>query len=199
MADYPIIADVSNFIIKHLRENMCPSPIPSPNNIEISSPGAEEVDYLLGLYLYDIQQQGDVAQPAMIRAGHMRLKRPPKPYTLYYMLFINGSSQMGLKAPDVQKIIGRAAQIISSNAVAYPNQLQTWLEEPEPPILLTPSKITLEEKVRVWQAINKPYQISLFYKVEPVFVSSDVVIDVPMVNDARFNISINKPPEEGMG
>lgn len=190
MADYPIIADVSNFIIKHLRENMCPSPIPSPNNIEISSPGAEEVDYLLGLYLYDIQQQGDIAQPAMMRAGHMRLKRPPKPYTLSYMVFINGSSQMGLKAPDVQKIIGRAAQIISSNAVAYPNQLQTWLEEPEPPILLSPAKITLEEKVRVWQAINKPYQISLFYKVEPVFVSSDVVIDVPMVNDARFNISI---------
>ncbi|MFI3312372.1 MAG: DUF4255 domain-containing protein [Eubacteriales bacterium] len=194
MADYPIIADVSNFIVKHLRENMCPSPIPSPNNIEISSPGAEDVDYLLGLYLYDVQQQGDVSQPPLQRAGHMRMKRPPKPYTLSYMLFINGSSQMGLKGPDVQKIIGRAAQIVGANAIAFPNQLQTWLEEREPPILLTPARITLEEKVRVWQAINKPYQISLFYKAEPVFISSDVIIDVPMVNDARFNISITHEP-----
>lgn len=192
MADYPIIADVSGYIVKHLRENMCPSPIPSPNNIEISSPGDQDVDYLLGLYLYDIQQQGDIATPPLQPTGHMRLQRPPKPYTLYYMLFINGSSQMGLKAPDIQKIIGRAAQIINANSVVSPNSLQTWLEQEEPPVLLTPNRISLEDKVRVWQAINKPYQISLFYKAEPVFLSSEVIVDVPLVYDAQFTLSITR-------
>ena len=33
MADYTIIADVSSYIVKTLREKMCPEPIPSPNNI----------------------------------------------------------------------------------------------------------------------------------------------------------------------
>ena len=37
MADYTIIADVSAYIVKTLREKMCPEPVPSPNNIEISS------------------------------------------------------------------------------------------------------------------------------------------------------------------
>ena len=57
MADYPIIADVSSYIVKTLRQKMCPEPIPSPNNIEISSPADQDVDYIVGLYLYDIQEE----------------------------------------------------------------------------------------------------------------------------------------------
>ncbi len=51
MADYPIISDVSAYIVRTLREKMCPEPIPSPNNIEISSPLSQDVDYIVGLYL----------------------------------------------------------------------------------------------------------------------------------------------------
>jgi hypothetical protein len=106
------------------------------------------------------------------------------------MLFINGGGQMGLKDPDVQKIIGKAAQIVNDNASVLPNQLQSWLDTQEPPIVLSQAKISLEEKVRVWQAINKPYQISLFYKAAPVFLSSEIVIDTPRVKEAEFGLGI---------
>lgn len=195
MADYPIIADVSSYIVKLLREKMCPEPIPSPNNIEISSPLDQDVDYIVGLYLYDIREELDVARPSLIPKGRVQLQQPPKPYGLYYMLFINGSSQMGLKAPDIQKIIGRAAQIINDNASVNPNQLQTWLDTQEPPIVLSQAKISLEEKVRVWQAISKPYQISLFYKAAPVFLNSEIVVDTPRVVSADFDLQITG--EEG--
>ena len=49
MADYPIISDVSSYLVKLLRRKMCPEPIPSPNNIEVSSPAEQDVDYILGL------------------------------------------------------------------------------------------------------------------------------------------------------
>lgn len=195
MADYPIISDVSQFIVRTLREKMCPEPIPSPNNIEVSSPADQDVDYIVGLYLYDIREETDVARAHMVPSGRIRLKEPPRPYGLYYMLFINGSGQMGLKAPDIQKIIGRAAQIINDNASVYPNQLQTWLDTQEPPIVLSQARISLEEKVRVWQAINKPYQLSLFYKAAPVFLSSEIVVDTPRVVDASFSLNITG--EEG--
>ena len=195
MADYTIIADVSSYIVKTLREKMCPEPIPSPNNIEISSPASQDVDYIVGLYLYEVKEEGQVAQPALMTSGGVRLQKPPNPYSLYYMVFINGSSQMGLKAPDIQKIIGRIAQIVNDNSSVRPNQLQPWLDAEEPPIVLSQAKISLEEKVRVWQAINKPYQISLFYKAAPVFLSSEVIVDTPRVVDAAFGIkSMN---EEG--
>lgn len=190
MADYPIIADVSSYIVKTLRQKMCPEPIPSPNNIEISSPADQDVDYIVGLYLYDIQEEALVAQPPLIQKGRIQLTKPPKPYGLYYMVFINGSSQMGLKAPDIQKIIGRVAQIVNDNSAVLPNQLQSWIDTQEPPIVLSQAKISLEEKVRVWQAINKPYQVSLFYKAAPVFLSSEVVIDTPRVVDATFGLHI---------
>ena len=196
MADYPIIADVSNYIVKTLRKKMCPEPIPSPNNIEVSSPADQDVDYILGLYLYDIKEEGEIAFPTYLPSGRVRLEKSPRPYSLYYMVFINGSSQMGLKAPDIQKILGRVAQIVNDNNSIRPDELQTWLKTQEPPITFSQAKISLEEKVRVWQAINKPYQVSLFYKAAPVFLSSEVVIDTPRVVDATFGIHIANSQEE---
>lgn len=190
MADYTIIADVSNYIVKTLREKMCPEPVPSPNNIEISSPSSQDVDYIIGLYLYDIREETQVAMPTRQTRGRVKLSMPPKPYSLYYMVFINGSSQMGLKAPDIQKIIGRIAQIINDNASVYPHHLQPWLDATEPPIVLSQAKMALEEKVRVWQAISKPYQISLFYKAAPVMLSSEIVLDAPRVREASFDIDL---------
>ncbi len=190
MADYPIISDVSAYIVRTLREKMCPEPIPSPNNIEISSPLSQDVDYIVGLYLYDIVEDIQVTTPRLIERGRAELSKPPRPYALYYMVFINGSSQMGLKAPDIQKIIGRVAQIVNDNNSVRPDELQSWLTTQEPPITLSQAKISLEEKVRVWQAINKPYQISLFYKAAPVYLSSGSIIDTPRVVDATFGLHV---------
>lgn len=195
MADYTIIADVSSFICKMLREKMCPEPVPSPNNIEISSPTSQDVDYIIGLYLYDVREETIVTRAPRVSAGGTKFSKPPVPYSLYYMVFINGSSQMGLKAPDIQKIIGRIAQIVSDNSAVYPHELQPWLEAEEPPVVLSQAKMALDEKVRVWQAINKPYQISLFYKAAPVYVSSETLTDPPRVSKALFGIGMTG--EEG--
>lgn len=197
MADYPIISDVSSYLVKLLRRKMCPEPIPSPNNIEVSSPAEQDVDYILGLYLYDIRAEGEISVPPLMNPGKTRLAPPPKPYSLYYMLFINGSSQMGLKAHDIQKIIGRAAQVINDGNVVYPNELQTWLESREAPIIITPSKLSLEDKVRVWSAINKPYQVSLFYKAAPILLSSEILIDAPRVTQAEFSLHLTGENKEG--
>ena len=97
---------------------------------------------------------------------------------------------MGLKAPDIQKIIGRVAQIVNDNSSVRPQELQPWLDGSEPPIVLSQAKMALEEKVRVWQAINKPYEISLFYKAAPVFLSSEVVVEPPRVSEASFGINL---------
>jgi hypothetical protein len=190
MADYTIISDVSNYILDVLRAKLCPEPIPSPNNIEVSSPSSQDVDYIVGLYLYDIKEDDTIAPLPTIRRGKLQLQPPPKPYSLFYMVFINGGGQAGLKDQDFQKIIGKCAQVVSDNNSVLPSQLQNWLDTQEPPIVLTQAKITLEEKVRVWSAINKPYQISLFYKAAPVFVSSEIVMNTPRVTDAEFSLHV---------
>jgi hypothetical protein len=62
----------------------------------------------------------------------------------------------------------------------------------ESPIIITPAKLTLEDKVRVWSAINKPYQISLFYKAAPVLLSSEIVVDAERVTQADINIGLRE-------
>ena len=102
---------------------------------------------------------------------------------------------MGLKAPDIQRIIGKVAQIVNDKPSVYPSELQSWLTTEEPPITLSQAKISLEEKVRVWQAINKPYQISLFYKAAPVYLSSGDIIETPRVLDASFSLHVPQEDE----
>ena len=51
MANYSIIADVTSYIVKLLREGMCPEPISSPNNVAAVSPSEQDADYILGVYL----------------------------------------------------------------------------------------------------------------------------------------------------
>lgn len=191
MADYTIISDVSEHLVKLLQQKMCPEPVPSANNISVCSPSEKEVDYLLGIYLYDIRVEMDVSMPPLVGTGKTRLRKPPKPYSLYYMIFINGSSQMGLKAGDTQKILGRAAQIINDGSYAMPRDMQAWLEVDEPPIAFVPARMSLDEKTRVWSAISKPYQVSLFYRAAPVMLSSEVVVDSPRVSSATFTVEMD--------
>lgn len=197
MADYTIMADVSSYIVKILRANMYPEPIPSPNNIEIASPSDTDGDYVLGIYLYDIREEPTVSRPAFVQADMKHLVKPPVIYGLYYMIFINDFSQLGLKAPDIQKIIGKAAQVINDNNSLLPGDLQPWADTKEPPVILSPANLEFEEKMRVWQSINKPYQLSLFYKASPVFLSSEIVMDTSPVLTADFGLRrMDEKPRE---
>ncbi|MBS4984214.1 MAG: DUF4255 domain-containing protein [Hungatella hathewayi] len=194
MADYTIIADISAYILQHLREEMCPSLITSPSGLEITSPVEQNRDCVLGLYLYDIQEEGEIASPPMRRSGQTMMRRISKPYTLHYMIFVNGSSQSGMKNQDMLKVVGRAAQVVNDMESVLPNTLQPWLEQGEPPVTLFPARLKLEDKVRVWQAVDKPYGLSLFYRASPVFLSSKIALEVPRVREASFTLL---PPEEG--
>lgn len=128
MADYTIIADVSSFICNLLREKMCPQQVPSPNHIGISSPASGDADCMIGLYLYEVKEEKIVARPSRVPAGGTAFVKAPVPYSLSYMVFVNGSPRVERKEADIQKMIGRVAQIVSDNNTVYPHKLQPWLD-----------------------------------------------------------------------
>ena len=51
--------------------------------------------------------------------------------------------------------------------------------------------------MRVWSAINKPYQVSLFYKAAPILLSSEILIDAPRVTQAEFSLHLTGENKEG--
>ena len=48
MADFSIISDVSNEVLKVLRDNICPELIQSPESIALASPTDKNADFQLG-------------------------------------------------------------------------------------------------------------------------------------------------------
>lgn len=187
MADYTIISNISNYVICKLRETMCPEPVLFPAQIETVTLSDQTSDYMLGLYLYDMREEQEI-QPLV--QDRDRLWNNTRPYSLYYMVFVNENS--GIKAADSQKIIGKAAQVIADIQVISPNDLQPWLKREEPFMAWSQIRIGLEEKTRIWQSANKPYQLSLFYKVAPVFIFSNQAVEVQRVKEAEISLTIKE-------
>ena len=186
MAEYSIIADVSKYLAGLLREKMCPDLIPVPAQIKIADPGERDQDYILGIFLYHIEEEKNAVLPRYRPAGQMALQQSPKPYRLHYMFFMNHVSRASLNAEDAQRIIGRAAQILGDQAQVQANTLQPWLDVMEPPVTLSQDKISLEEKFQIWQSVSQPYRLCLFYQAAPVLISSENYREISRVKEADF-------------
>ena len=60
MADFSIISDVSNEVLKLLRENICPELIQSPESIALAAPTDKNADFQLGLYSMIFRNCGSI-------------------------------------------------------------------------------------------------------------------------------------------
>ena len=89
MADFSIISDVSNEVLKVLREQICPELIQSPESIALAMPTDKNADFQLGLYLYDVQELREYRQMDQIRLRGNQSQYPPKPRKVaVFLLFL---------------------------------------------------------------------------------------------------------------
>lgn len=167
MADFSVISDVSNEVLKLLREHICPELIQSPESIMLASPTDKNADFQVGLYLYDIQELREYKQMDMIRIRGNQAKYPPKPLTLYFAAYINTKSQLIASAENEQRILGRTMQVLMDNTILYNTGDE---EEASASITLLP--MSFEEKTKIWSVLSIPYQLAVYFSVSPVLLSS---------------------------
>ena len=187
MTHYTVFSEVSSFIQKKLREKLCPEPIVSTSMIEVISPNSSNVDYTLGVYLYDIKEFNELNQAGMVSVNDNTQRMPPTVYELDYMIFVNTKTQSGIKEIDIHKIFGRVAQVMADNGVVL---LQN--EGVYPPPNIVSAKLTLEEKSRIWTALNIPYNLCLMYKVYPVYLESERIVKASRVRESTFILDDKK-------
>ena len=182
MGDFNIISDVSNSILKTLRDNLCPELIQSPESIMLTIPSDKNADFQLGMYLYDIQEMREYRQMEYVRVSPSKRKLPPKPLNLYYAVYINSKSQMSVDAENEQRILGRVMQILMD----FPVLSEEFLEEDEMGATVTIQTMSFEEKTKLWSVLNIPYQLAIYFSVAPVLLSSRKVSSFTRVVDASF-------------
>ncbi len=192
MARYQIISDVSNYIIKLLRDELYPEPMLSSQTIELVSPADNNADYTLGVFMYDIRENTEHIRVDMVPTEDNKLRRAPQSLSLYYLIYINASAQVSIKALDAQKILARVKQVLYDNGEIAINKLQQGLESEEDNARIFSSRLLYDEKIKVWSALNKPYQLALYYTVAPIMLSSNIIRDDKRVKSIYYNYVNNR-------
>ncbi len=185
MAEFSIISDVSNAVVKLLRENVCPEPVQVPEAILLTQPTDKNSDFQLGVFLYDIKDLGEYRSSNPTRRGNVR-QMPDRPLVLSYMLFLNSKAQMTIGAEAEQRILGRSLQTLMDNPQIDILSLHPQ-DENANNAAITILNMTFDDKSKIWSALSMPYQVCLFFQVSPVMLSSRTTDEFVRVKSVEFH------------
>ena len=189
MADYNIISDVGEALVKLLREGLVPEIIPNNEGVGVCHP-SDRGDVSLGVCLYDIKRSKDISSTERVPVGTDKLRAPSIFIELYYMITAYSSSDIKFRSLEEEKILGRAMQVIEGTSVlrgsVFGKPFSELKYEPRMELL----NLETDEKNRIWNIPNQPYKLSLFYKVYPVEMVSEKITEITRVVETDFTVGL---------
>jgi len=168
MSDYGVVADVSETLLKLLRERL--SDLVAADHITPASPAEIDLDTSpwLAVFLYRIVEHLQLNNEHMERIGENQARRPPFVVDLLYLVVPYAQSR-----EDEQRILGRVIQVFSAQAILRGSWLQGKLAGTDDEFRVVFHPLPHEELLRLWSAFdNKPYKLSICYLVTPVKIDS---------------------------
>lgn len=187
MAKYTVISEVSQSIIQLLRNALTPEMIKKTEQIALSAPSLQN-DIKVGVHLYDIQENGDFIQRTMTPKGTGELQFPPQSLTLFYMITVYSSADKYAKAIDEQRILGKVIQILADHPRLEGQDLVGSLQDSDESFEIVRENLKFEDKIKLWQFPNVPYQLTMVYKVQPVKLESLRVKTISRVKDVSVEL-----------
>lgn len=185
---YQMIENIGNLLVELLCREMVPEVIRHNSHIGLCSPD-EHGDYKLGIYLYDICENEDIRASGMINAGIKKQMYPPVYLSLYYMITAYSDSDIKFRAQEEHKILGRVVQALRDNSVLPEEALGGGAAMPAQIHL---QRILQHDKIHMWNFPGEPYRLSLFYRIQPVEISSARTREIVRVKDADFTVPEDK-------
>ena len=174
MPDSSVIADVSSTLQSVLTNAFStllpvPTPIAEIHDLQgvISTSPAR-----MTLFLFEIVEDASLRNRPPSRSvapPDLILSRAPVPLILRYLL----TPWSGDRLTD-HRIMGRALQVLHDDSILSGPQLQGGLAGTSEAIKLKLAPLTLEERTRVWHAVQRPYRLSLTYDVRVINIDSNV-------------------------
>ena len=162
------ISEVGNRIVSILKKELVPDVVQHPAAIGMCSP-EDHGDLVVGVYLYDIGPNNDIVERGMVTRDRHTQSYPSTFLTLRYMITVWSMGDLKFKTEEEHRILGRVIQTLADNSVIgqtssiYGKPMDTRIEL---------ERIEPGEKLRLWNFPNKPYQLSLFYRAQPVEITS---------------------------
>jgi hypothetical protein len=88
------------------------------------------------------------------------------------------------------RMLGRVLQVLYDDAILNGPQLQGGLAGTSQALKVTLAQLTLEERSRIWHAVQQPYRLSLTYEIrvvnlDPIEQRIRVPVQVRQLDPAR--------------
>jgi hypothetical protein len=193
MAEYSIIADVSQLIVKQLQQLLVPDIVAGNDKVGLCSP-SDRNDIVMGIFLYDLAESEDISRSTMSTAGiSNRLKFPPIYMNLFYMITPYFTGNVRYKTTSEQEALGKIIQFYHDYPLIPIDEVNN--EDTDGiDLRVELLRLSMEEKSKIWIFPDEPYRTSLFYKVSPVMIGSSRYRDVTRV--AHADISVKNVNEQ---
>lgn len=191
--DYTVISSVNDSLMRLLRQKTVPQVIASREEIGICSPG-EHGDMALGIYLYDIEESGEMRLNGMQPLNEQYQQYPPMYLNLYYMFTAYSNIDIRYREEENHRILAKVMQLFHDYPILEKQMSDLSQEESGSQIHIVPHQIKLEEKMAIWHNQGSGYQLSIFYKIAPVKLNSTIRKEISRVKEIQL-----RPPHEGGG
>ncbi|MFD0674114.1 DUF4255 domain-containing protein [Cohnella sp. GCM10027633] len=173
-------------MLKLLREQLCPDPVPRPELIGIASP-VDKGDLALSLYLFSVRENGESRRNDLIAQGGV-LKFPPLAVDLHYLITAHSSADVLSRALDEHRILGRTMQVLYDNALLRGAYLEGTLADNQEDLRIASESYSSDQLAQAWQFGDTPYKLSMMYRVGPVMLESNRVKPGPRVIERRITL-----------
>lgn len=184
MKKYTAIADTSQRLVRLLAAELVPDVIRSADGIGLCSP-QEHGDMSLGLFLYDIQECGELQQRGMVNTHRDRQAYPPLYLNLFYMITAYWGGDLKFRMAQEERILGGVAQVFHNHALI---PVKEGTDNGGMALHVQMQRIPVQEKAQIWNFQGMSYQLSLFYKVSPVMIASGREREVFRVTEAEMGV-----------
>jgi hypothetical protein len=171
MPDFGVIADVSEtlqVVLTDALSTLAPGP-PVAEVHDLATPGATNPPRVT-LFLFEVGE--DAAQrnrPAVrgVVPPNLTSEKPPMALRLRYLV----TPWSGDLFTD-HRMLGRVLQMLYDEAILHGPQLQGGLAGTSQALKVTLAQLTLEERTRIWHAVQQPYRLSVTYEIRVVNLDS---------------------------
>jgi Pvc16 N-terminal domain len=165
MANYAVISDVSTSLVTLLDQELRRPPL---RGRAVLSDLADAVPagLTLTITLYEILEDGpsrNRPRPQQPAGTAVVSTKPPMALRLHYLLTPWGGDPV-----TEHQILGRAMQVLYDDAILAGTMLTGGLLGSADTLKITLIPLTLEDRARVWYAIQQKYRLSVNYEVRVV-------------------------------
>lgn len=168
MPDFEVIAAVSDTLQTVLTDalsTLVPTPTPIARVHDLQDPIPTSPAHLT-IFLFEVGEDPSARNRPRVRSvtpPDVTLQKPPMALLLRYLM----TPFSGDRLTD-HKILGRVLQVLYDESILSGTVLRGVLADTDQAIKLTLSPLSIEERTRVWHAVQKPYRLSISYEVRVI-------------------------------